>query len=134
MGKQLHKALPKEFVADIVDRFEQGKISEKQATELLGIRRAQLYNLQKEWLRSIGELQKFNLYKRVEYPTTNLPEDVSKFLHKEFIYINEEAKHFRGKFNFELISERTDQEFSIKPHRNTSPAGKKRRTIQFQGK
>jgi hypothetical protein len=119
MGKQLHKRLPKEFIADIVDRFEQGRISEKQATELLGIKRAQLYNLQKEWLKSKGEVEKFNLYKRIEYPTTNLPEKLNKFLHKELTYINEEAKHFKGKFNFELISERADQEYGIKPHRNT---------------
>ena len=119
MGKQIHKRLPKEFIADIVDRFEQRKISEKQATELLGIKRAQLYNLQKKWLRSKGELERFNLYKRTEYPTTNLPEKVNKFLHKELTYIKEEAKHFKGKYNFELLSAQTDQEFGIKPHRNT---------------
>jgi hypothetical protein len=119
MGKQLHKRLPKEFIADIVDRFEQGKISEEQARELLGIGHTQLYRLRKQWVEAKGEISRFNLYRRTEYPTTNLPEDVNKFLHKELTYINEEAKHYKGKFNFELISERTDQEFGIKPHRNT---------------
>ena len=52
MGKQLHKRLPKEYVTDIVDRFEQGRVSEQQAKELLGIGHTQLYRLRSRWLEA----------------------------------------------------------------------------------
>jgi hypothetical protein len=119
MGKQLHKRLPKEFVVGIIEGFDFGRITEKQAVEALGIKRAQLYRLREKWLKGQGEAERFSLYSPPEHINNQLPEAVEQFLHKELTYINTEAKYFRGKFNFELISERLDQEYRIKIHRST---------------
>lgn len=119
MGKQLHKRLPKEFVAGIIERFDFGSISEKQAIELLGIKHTNLYKLRKKWLESKGEIERFNLYKRTEHAGNQLSEEFEQFLHKELTYIKEDAKYYKGKYNFELISEMLDQEHRVKIHRNT---------------
>lgn len=120
MGKQLHKRLPKEFVFGIVEGFCEGRISEQQATEALGIKHTQLYRLRNTWLKGKGEIGRFSLYK---YPQENnrhhLSSEIEQFLHKELTYINKESKYFKSKYNFELISERLDQQFSTKLHRNT---------------
>jgi len=52
MGKQLHKRLKKEFVEDVLRAFNEKKMSEREAVELLGIKRTQLYCLRKRWLRN----------------------------------------------------------------------------------
>jgi hypothetical protein len=119
MGKQLHKRLPKEFVAGIIERFDFGSISEKQVLELLGIKHTNLYKLRKKWLESKGEIERFSLYRRTEHTGHQLPEEYEQFLHKELTYIKEDAKYYKGKYNFELISEMLDQEHRVKIHRNT---------------
>ncbi len=45
MGKQLHKRLSKEFVEEVLEAFNSGRITEAKACELLGIKRTRLYEL-----------------------------------------------------------------------------------------
>lgn len=119
MGEQIHKRLAKQFVVDVLESFNEHRMSELQACELLGIERAWLHRLRRKWLKSGRDLEKFSLYNRKTYPNFHLPEKVQNFLHKELSYINDEAKQFRQKFNFEFLSERIHQKFGIKYHRNT---------------
>jgi hypothetical protein len=43
MEKQIHKRLPKDFLKDLVETFCAEEIGRKQASELLGISKAQIY-------------------------------------------------------------------------------------------
>lgn len=119
MGRQLHKRLPKQFVADVLEAFNEHRLSERQALEHLGIGHTRLHQLRERWLRCGREIDKFGLYVRSTSNTLQLPEEVQRFLHKELGYISGEAKYFREKFNFEFLSERIDQKFGQKYHRNT---------------
>lgn len=52
MSTQLHKRFPREFVEGILEAFNDQRIGEERAREMLGIRRAQLYKL-----RTVAEAQ-----------------------------------------------------------------------------
>jgi len=47
MGQQLHKRLPKEFVEEALEAFNEKRLTEERACELLGIGRARLYRLRR---------------------------------------------------------------------------------------
>ena len=53
MGEQLHKRHSQEFVEGVLEAFNDHRLSEEKACELLGIRRAQLYKLRRRWLQAI---------------------------------------------------------------------------------
>jgi hypothetical protein len=50
MAPQLHRRLPQEFVEEILEAFNEGRVTEEQAQALLGIKRTRLYLLRREWL------------------------------------------------------------------------------------
>ena len=54
MRKQIHKRLPKDFVKDVIRTFSEEKISREQASEFLGLSKAQLYR----WRENILSLEK----------------------------------------------------------------------------
>lgn len=53
MKNQLHKRLPLEFVEDILRAFNEHRLSEDKACELLGIKRARLYRQRQRWLECV---------------------------------------------------------------------------------
>jgi hypothetical protein len=50
MRERIHKRLPVEFVQEVFDSFNRHRISEKEAMDLLGIKRSRLHQLRKKWL------------------------------------------------------------------------------------
>jgi hypothetical protein len=66
MSRQLHKRLPKEFVEKILEAFNDHRIAEEKACELLWIKRAQLYKLRQRWLQCLIGKKPFTLYSRKE--------------------------------------------------------------------
>jgi hypothetical protein len=52
MRERIHKRLPVEFVVEVLAAFTSHRISEREAMELLGIKRSRLHQLRKRWLRS----------------------------------------------------------------------------------
>jgi len=52
MAEQLAKRTTKQWVSQVLQQFNEKKISEKDACELLGIKRSRLYTLRKNWLRA----------------------------------------------------------------------------------
>jgi len=52
MGQRIRKRLPVGFVQEILEAFNTHRISEKEAMELLGLRRSRLHQLKKQWLLS----------------------------------------------------------------------------------
>jgi len=64
MGEQIHKRVSKEFVEGVLEAFNDHRIGEEKASEMLGVRRAQLYKLRKKWLRSVIGRKPFDLYAR----------------------------------------------------------------------
>ena len=48
MGEQIHKRVSKEFVEGVLEAFNDHRIGEEKAREMLGWRRVQLYKLRKK--------------------------------------------------------------------------------------
>ena len=51
MGHQLYRRLPQAFVVETLEAFNDHRMTERQACALLGLKRARLYELRREWLR-----------------------------------------------------------------------------------
>jgi len=118
MTQQLHKRLSQEVVEKVLEAFNEHQISEEQACQMLGLKRARLYRLRREWLRKASKGE-FTLSKRKSYLTRHLPEEVEKFLHQELTFIRYEADKYRGKFNFAVLTEEAEKKFGHPFHRNT---------------
>ena len=99
MKERIHKRLPVQFVQEVLQAFNHHMISEKEAMELLGIRRSRLHQLRKRWLLSHRK-NPFSLWRRVGNAFHVIPEEVRQWLNQELHYIQKEAETFRGKFNF----------------------------------
>jgi hypothetical protein len=119
MPIQLHKRLPREFIEGILEAFNDHRIGEDRACELLGIRRAQLHKLRRRWLRCVIGGHPFALYARKESAFHRLPGDVERWLHEELAYIQRRAKVFRGRFNFAVLAEEAQKAFGYPFHRET---------------
>ena len=52
MSEQLHQRLPLDFVMAVVAAFNDHRLSEARAGELLGLKRVRLYRVRARWLRS----------------------------------------------------------------------------------
>jgi hypothetical protein len=52
MGEQLHRRLPQVLIEEILEAFSQHALSEAQACEMLGIKRARLYRLERHYLQA----------------------------------------------------------------------------------
>lgn len=104
MGDQVHRRLPQEFVETVVAAFNEPRLSEPRACELLGLHRAQLYTLRKRWLRCQLQGPPFALWSRVEGTFHQLPGEGQAWLHEQLRSIRQEADTFRSRFTFASIS------------------------------
>jgi len=110
MRERVHKRLPVAFVKEVLESFNSHRISEKEAMELLGIRRSRLHQLRKRWLLS-SRKRPFGLWQRKENAFHVISEEVSEWLDRELHYIQKEADLFRGKFNFAFLAEEAEKRF-----------------------
>ena len=119
MGPQLHKRLSKSFVEEILDAFNDHRISEEKACEMLGLRRARLYELRERWLQCVIGKRPYDLYGRRENAFHCLPGEEEKWLHEELAFIQRKAQVYRGRFNFAVLAEEAEKAFSHLFHRAT---------------
>ena len=119
MQEQLARRLTSQWVSQVLEQFNNHTITEKEACELLGIRRIQLYELRKRWLKANLKGEPFKLRASGENKKRSLTTEVQDFLHQELSYIKEEAYRYREKFNFAFLSEKIEQKFDTFIHRNT---------------
>jgi hypothetical protein len=119
MSRQLHKRLSKEFVEEILEAFNDHRIAEEKACELLGIKRAQLYKLRQRWLQCLIGKKPFTLYSRKESAFHRLPEEVECWLHEELYFIQKKASVYRARFNFAVLAEEAQKVFGYRFHRET---------------
>ncbi len=103
---QLHRRLPGPFVGEVLEAFNAHRMSETQACTLLGIKRARLYRLRRDWLR--GGKQLLATPARV---ARTWPPEVEAWLHGECQYLRDHAGPFRGRFNFAVLAEAAEQHF-----------------------
>jgi len=104
MQEQLAKRLTTQCVVQVLQQFNNHSITEKEACELLGIKRIQLYELRKRWLKANLKGEPFKLQASGENKKRSLTTEVQDFLHQELFYIKEEAFHYQEKFNFAFLS------------------------------
>jgi len=119
MGEQIHKRLSKEFVEGVLEAFNDHQIGEKKACELLGVKRAQLYNLRRRWLRAVIGKKPFELYSRSGSVFHCLAKEVEEWLHEELSFIHRKAEVYRGRFNFAVLAEEAQKIFGQPFHRAT---------------
>ena len=119
MAEQLIKRTSQEWVKYVLEKFNDRTFSEKYTCQLLEIKRSQLYELRKRWLRAHIGKKPFRLNSSGQNQKHSLSQDIQDFLHQELSYIKKEANHYRGKFNFAYLSEKVLQKFGASVHRNT---------------
>lgn len=119
MTEQLAKRATKQWVTQVLEQFNKHIITEKEAIELLGIKRSQIYELRKKWLMATLKGLPFEIGGSGEHKKRSLTNPVQEFLHKELTYLKEEAYYYRNKFNFAYLSEKIQKEFDISIHRNS---------------
>ncbi|MGF3573717.1 MAG: hypothetical protein ACQXXG_09920 [Candidatus Bathyarchaeia archaeon] len=118
MGERIHRRLPVEFVKEVLASFNSHKVSEKEAMELLGVRRSRLHQLRRRWLLS-SQKRPFRLWQRAENAFHVFTKQVQQWLDQELRYIRQEAELFRGKFNFAFLSEEAQKQFGRPFSRNS---------------
>jgi len=99
MRERIHKRLPVKFVQEVLESFNQHRISEKEAMDLLGVKRSRIHQLRRGWLLSSSK-RPFRLWHRVENAFHVISPEVEQWLDKELRYIRQEAETFRGRFNW----------------------------------
>jgi predicted XRE-type DNA-binding protein len=52
MGEQLHRRLPQALIEEILAACSQHELSEGQACEMLGLKRARLYRVERQYLQA----------------------------------------------------------------------------------
>jgi transposase InsO family protein len=118
MRERIHKRLPVEFVQEVLDSFNQHRISEKEAMDLLGVKRSRLHQLRKRWLFK-NRKNPFRLWRRVDNAFHVISSEVAQWLDKELRYIRQEAETFRGRFNFAFLAEEAQKRFDRPFSRNS---------------
>jgi transposase InsO family protein len=118
MGERIHKRLPVKFVEEVLESFNGHRISEKEAMDLLGVKRSRLHQLRRGWLLS-SRKRPFRLWQRVENAFHVISPEVEQWLDKELRYIRQEADTFRGKFNFAFLAEEAQKRFDRPFSRNS---------------
>jgi hypothetical protein len=119
MTEQLAKRATDEWVIQVLEQFNKHTITENEACELLGIKRIQLYELRKRWLKATIQGMRFELHASGEYTKRCFTPQIEEFLKQELAYIKKEAYYYRGKFNFAFLSEKVEKKFSVFIHRNS---------------
>jgi len=118
MRERIHKRLPVQFVQEVLKSFNQHRISEREAMDLLGVKRSRLHQIRKRWLLS-NRKRPFRLWQRVENAFHVISEEVQEWLDRELHYIQKEAEMFRGKFNFAFLAEEAEKRFHRPFNRNS---------------
>ena len=119
MADQLKKRTSQKWVEYVLGQFNDYAFSERQACQLLEIKRSQLYDLRKRWLKAHIVKKLFRLQSSGQNQKHSLPDNIQDFLHGELSYIRKEAYYYRGRFNFAYLSEKVLQKFGLSLHRNT---------------
>jgi len=119
MGQQLHRRLPPELVEAVLEAFNEHRIAEQRACELLGLRRTQLYTLRARWLRDQLKGHPFVVWNRPTSAFHQWPAEVQDWLHEQLRYIRDDAELFRGRFNFAFLAEEAEKQFGQPFHRNS---------------
>ena len=119
MSPQLHKRLPMSFVEEILEAFNDHRISEEKACEMLGVRRARPYELRKYWLHCLLGKRPFKLYSRQGSAFHRLPREEERWLREELDFIRRKAVVHRGRFNFAVLAEEAEKAFGHPFHRAT---------------
>lgn len=145
MTEQLAKRAALEWVEYVLEQFNERALSEKQACQLLEIKRIQLYELRKRWLKAKIGKRAFKLCSSGQNQKLFLTKEMQEFLHQELTYIKKEAYYYRSKFNFAYLSEKVFKKFGVSLHRNTirrfaikegyysqTPKEKKKPCIRFE--
>jgi hypothetical protein len=118
MRERIHKRLPVKFVEEVVECFNQHRISEREAMDLLGLKRSRLHQLRRGWLLS-SRKRPFCLWQRRENVFHVISPEVEEWLDRELRYIRQEAELFRGKFNFAFLAEEAQKRFDRPFSRNS---------------
>jgi hypothetical protein len=105
MTEQLVKRASPKWIEYVLERFNDHQLSEGEACQLLEIKRSQLYEIRKRWLKAQIGKRPFSLQSSGQNQKRSLSKEVEDFLHQELRYIKKEAYYFRGKFNFAYLSE-----------------------------
>jgi len=145
MTEQLKKRASQEWVEYVLERFNGYELSENEACRLLKIKRSQLYELRKRWLKANIGKKPFRLNSSGQNQKRTLTQDVKGFLHQELFYIKKKAHYYRDKFNFAYLSEQVFKKFGLSIPRNTirrfaikegyyhqTPKEKKKPCIRFE--
>lgn len=119
MSNQIAKRLTNQWVEQVLQQFNNHTIAEKEACELLAIKRAQLYLVRKKWLQAKLKHIPFELHASGENKKRSLENNIQRFLRRELRYLTETAYYYRNKFNFAYLSEKVEKKFNIYIHRNT---------------
>jgi hypothetical protein len=77
MSERIHKRLPVKFVEEVLESFNQHRISEKEAMDLLGVKRSRLHQLRKRWLLK-NRKNPFRLWQRADNTFHVLTEEVRR--------------------------------------------------------
>jgi hypothetical protein len=118
MRERIHKTLPVKFVEEVLESFNQRWISEKEAMDLLGVKRSRLHQLRKKWLLR-SKRRPFGLWQRAENAFHVISPEVEEWLDSELRYIRQEAETFRGRFNFAFLAEEAEKRFHRPFSRNS---------------
>ena len=119
MAEQIHKRLSVEFVDEVMEAFNEQRVTERAVCEVLGIKRSRLYEIRKKWLRCKRRGEGFRLWDRSRSDFHKFPEEIEEWLHEELQYIRNEADLYRGRFNFAFLGERVEREFGHPFQRNS---------------
>lgn len=119
MAEQLAKRSTGKWVAQVLEQFNNHALTEQEACELLGIKRASLYRIRKRWLKATLGNKRFKLHASGENKKRSLEPRIQQFLHKELAYIKNDAYHYRNKFNFAYLSEKVQKQYEVTIHRNS---------------
>lgn len=85
----------------------------------LSLKRIQLYELRKCWLRATLKNIPFVLRSSGENKKRSFTPEIQSFLRQELSYLKIEAYHYRNKFNFAYLVEKVEKEFNVLLHRDS---------------
>lgn len=119
MKERIHKRLAEDFVSMVLEAFNEGRMCERDACELLGLKRTRLYGLRKRWLRCVIQGKPLQLWERRRSDFHRFPPEVEDWLRRELEYIRREAVTYRGKLNFAFLAEEAEKVFGYAFHRNS---------------
>lgn len=83
MSPLIHKRLPGEFVMEVLEAFNEHRMTEQQACLLLGLQRSQFYAVRQRWLQATLRGQPFRLWNRLESAFHRWLDEIQAWLHEQ---------------------------------------------------